>query len=76
MAKSGHFCVQHDTHTLRRRSVCLGVELCLGEPKAEFSKFSNPPRRMNLCLGEPLCLSVTLLCLGIPASPVLVHLFC
>ena len=30
MAKTGHFYFQHDTPMPRRRSACLGVELCLG----------------------------------------------
>ena len=30
-AKSGHLCVLLDTPTPRRRSACLGVELCLGK---------------------------------------------
>ena len=42
MAKFGHFYIQPDTPTPRRRSACLGV----GEPK--FSKFSSPPRRTSL----------------------------
>ena len=29
--KSGHFCIQPDTPTHRRRSACLGVELRLGD---------------------------------------------
>ena len=64
MAKFGHFCVLLDTPMPRRRSACLSVEIRLGEPEAEFSKFSDLPRRRNPRLGEPLRLGVVLLRLG------------
>ena len=47
MAKYGHFCIQPDTPTLRRRSARLGVELRLGEPESKFTEHSGPPRRSS-----------------------------
>ena len=49
------------------------LQLRLGKPEPRFSEFFDPPRRS--ILGEPLRLGITLLCLGVPASPVLVPLF-
>ena len=51
MAKNGHF-------------YFCSTPLRLGEPEAEFSKFSDPSRCRNSCLGGPLRLGVTLLRLG------------
>ena len=67
MSKTGHFySVRHPTP--RRRSPRLGVELRL--PKLRFLALSSPPRHSMLRLGEPLCVSVALLRLGVPVSPV------
>ena len=52
MAKSGHFCIQLDTPTPRRRSARLGMELRLGEPESKFSEFSGSPRRSS---APPRC---------------------
>ena len=41
MVKSGHFCIQPDTLTPRRRL------LRLGGPELRFFAFSSPPRRNN-----------------------------
>ena len=45
IAKFGHFCIQPDTPTPRRRSARLGVELRLGEPEPKFIEFFGPPRQ-------------------------------
>ena len=41
MTKYGHFCIQPDTPTLRRRS------LRLGEPEHKFFEYSGAPRHSN-----------------------------
>ena len=46
-AKSGHFCIQPDTPTPRRRSARLGIELRLGGPEPRNSALSSPLRRSN-----------------------------
>ena len=51
--KSSHFYVLLDTPKPRLRSALLG------EPEAEFSKFSDPHRRRNPRLGKPLRLGQT-----------------
>ena len=74
-AKSGHFCIQPDTPTPRRRE-CMPRHrapprrrhLRLGELEPKFSKSFGPPRRSNAtprrtcksCFGSSLTLIITI----------------
>ena len=61
-AKSGHFCVQHDTPTPRSRSVHLGVELHLGELEPRVYALSGSPRRTyESCFGSSLLSILTII---------------
>ena len=82
MAKFCHFYFLLDTPTPMCRSARLGVELRLSggpyakaNPSPEFLHFLFRLGVVVLRLGEPLRLGVALLCLGVPASPILVPLF-
>ena len=76
MDKTGHFCIQPNTPTPRRRSAHLGGgPYTYADPSLRFLNFLVRLGVTVLRLGEPLCLSVALLRLSVPASPVLVPLF-